>query len=332
MKHKEIDVQVTRGKQIESRHQIKAVIVSSSGEVLDSWGDIEQAVYPRSAIKAMQVLCFIELGGHEKFNFTPAEIAILCASHNAEPKHVATVENILAKIDLNESDFECGSHWPMRDEASHQLAAQGAQPNQLHNNCSGKHAGMLALARILGESYRGYINIDHPVQQHIAQVMAEMCEVDYSKADWSPDGCSAPTWAIPLTQLALAFAKFADPILLAPKRQRACRTIYQAVVDNPFMVAGTERYNTELMEIFGDRIFLKGGAEGVYIAAIPELKLAIALKCEDGASRAAESAMTALLDHVGIGQTIADTRLENYRSVDVKNCNKMKSGAITCQL
>lgn len=332
MKYKEIDVQVSRGNHIESRHQIKAVIVSSSGEVLDSWGDVEQVVYPRSAIKAMQVLCFIELGGHEKFNLTPAEIAILCASHNAEPKHVATVESILDKIELSESDFECGSHWPIREETSHQLAAQGEQPNQLHNNCSGKHAGMLALASVLGESHRGYINVDHPVQLHIAQVMAEMCEVDYNKADWSPDGCSAPTWAIPLTQLALAFAKFADPILLAPKRQRACRTIYQAVVDNPFMVAGTERYNTELMEFFGDRVFLKGGAEGVYISAIPELKLAIALKCIDGASRAAESAMTALLDHVGIGRTIADTRLDSYRRVDVNNYSKMKSGAITCQL
>jgi len=332
MNYEQISVEVSRGGLIESKHGIKAAVVSSSGKLIDSWGDIELPVYPRSAIKAMQALPLIESGGHENYGFTSAEIAICCASHNGEQKHVETVQNMLNKIQLEESDFECGCHWPMRAETSYQLASEGKEPNQLHNNCSGKHAGMLTLSKVLKAPHQGYIGIEHPVQERIARVMAEMCEVNYADADWSPDGCSAPTWAIPLYNLALAFAKFADPSMLESNRRQACKTIYQSVIDNPYMVAGTERYCTDVMKIFGDKVFLKTGAEGVYVAAIPEMKLAIALKCQDGATRAAESAMTALLDHVGITGSIPADQLQAYRSVELQNWNKLTSGYITCKI
>lgn len=332
MQHDTITVTVTRGGIVESRHKIKAVIVSSQGEVLESWGDVATPVYPRSAIKAMQALSFIEMGGAEKFSFTEPEIAICCASHNGEEEHVETVRSMLEKLEFSEQDFECGCHWPMRVEAGYALAARGGQPNQLHNNCSGKHAGMLGLAKALGVPQRGYIQIDHAVQKQIAKTMAEMCEYDYDSAAWSPDGCSAPTWAIPLTNLALAFAKFADPSALSPARQKACKTLYDAVIKYPFMVAGTQRYCTNMMRILGEKAFLKVGAEGVYIAAIPSLKLAIALKCEDGAARGAESVMTALLDHVGITKDIPNEALKSYRSVTLSNWNKLITGAIECQL
>ncbi|RCX06942.1 asparaginase [Marinomonas foliarum] len=330
MQHSPLSVQVTRGGIVESEHNIKAVIVSSMGEVIESWGDVEALVYPRSAIKAMQALAFIEMGGAERFGFSDDEISICCASHNGEPEHVATVQSMLDKLASTEADFECGCHWPMRVEAGYVLAGEGKEPNQLHNNCSGKHAGMLGLAKLLGVSSEGYIGIDHPVQQKIADTMADMCDYDYSTAPWSPDGCSAPTWAMPLTNLALAFAKFASPDSLSTERQKACKTLYDAVVEYPFMVAGTARYCTDMMRILQKRVFLKVGAEGVYIAAIPELKLAIALKCDDGAVRAAESVMTALLDHVGITSFVANNIMQKYRSVTLKNWEKRKTGEVVC--
>jgi L-asparaginase II len=330
MQHSPLSVQVTRGGIVESEHNIKAVIVSSMGEVIESWGDVDALVYPRSAIKAMQALAFIEMGGAERFGFSDDEISICCASHNGEPEHVATVQSMLDKLASSEADFECGCHWPMRVEAGYVLAGEGKEPNQLHNNCSGKHAGMLGLAKLLGVSSEGYIGIDHPVQQKIADTMADMCDYDYSTAPWSPDGCSAPTWAMPLTNLALAFAKFASPDSLSTERQKACKTLYDAVVECPFMVAGTARYCTDMMRILQKRVFLKVGAEGVYIAAIPELKLAIALKCDDGAVRAAESVMTALLDHVGITSFVADNIMQKYRSVTLKNWEKRETGEVVC--
>jgi L-asparaginase II len=332
MQHAPLSVQVTRGGIVESEHNIKAVIVSSDGAVVESWGDVDSLVYPRSAIKAMQALAFIEMDGAEHFAFSDEEIAICCASHNGEPEHVKTVQRMLDKLGSSETNFECGCHWPMRVEAGYLLAGEGRVPSQLHNNCSGKHAGMLGLSKLLGVPSQGYIGINHPVQKKIADTMAEMCEYDYSTAPWSPDGCSAPTWAMPLTNLALAFAKFASPENLSVVREKACKTLYDAVVKHPFMVAGTDRYCTDMMTVLQKRVFLKVGAEGVYIAAIPELKIAIALKCEDGAFRAAESVMTALLDHVGITSFVADDIMQKYRSVTLTNWEKRTTGAIVCQI
>lgn len=332
MQHDAITVNVTRGGIVESRHTISAAIVDSKGVRLETWGDVTTPVYPRSAIKAMQALPLIESGAAAQYQFTPAEIALCCASHTGEPAHVEAVQHMLQKIGLTEHHLACGCHWPTYPPAAYQLSAQQSTPNQRHNNCSGKHAGMLAHAAIMGDAPEGYVGIDHPVQQRIAQAMSDMCEIDYSQCAWSPDGCSAPTWAIPLDHLALAFAKFADPSALTPTRQLACQTLFEAVVKHPFMVAGTGRYCTDMMTILGDRVFLKVGAEGVYVAAIPELQCGIALKCADGASRAAESVMTALLDHVGITQGMSDGVMAPYRHTDIRNWQGLHTGNIACQL
>lgn len=332
MQHEAITVNVTRGGIVESRHSIHAAIVGSNGERRETWGDVVTPVYPRSAIKAMQALPMIESGAAAHFQLTPAEIALCCASHTGEPTHVAAVQHMLEKIGLKEHHLACGCHWPTYPEAAYQLSAQQATPDQRHNNCSGKHAGMLAHAAMMGDAPEGYVGIDHPVQQRIAQAMSEMCEIDYSQCDWSPDGCSAPTWAIPLDHLGLAFAKFADPSNLSPERQAACKTLFDAVVKHPFMVAGTGRYCTDMMTILGDKVFLKVGAEGVYVAAIPALKCAIVLKCVDGATRAAESVMTALLDRLGITKGISDVAMAPYRQSDLKNWKGLHTGHIECQL
>lgn len=332
MQHSEIRVQVTRGGITESEHRVNAAIVTSDGNVIDSWGDIETAVYPRSAIKGLQAIAFVERGGPAKFNFTKAELALCCASHNGEPEHVNAAESMLKKLNLAEANYECGHHWPMYAEAAYELARGQAKPDQRHNNCSGKHAGMLGLANLLEVSAQGYIQQDHPVQLAIRTTMSEICDVDMTDAPVSPDGCSAPTWAIPLKNLAYGFARFADPTGLSPERSTACHQLYDAVVENPFMVAGTERYCTRMMNILGKRAFIKVGAEGVYIAAIPELKLAIAMKCEDGAVRAVERVMTALLERLGLFEDLDDSELEKLKQPIIKNWNGFETGSITCEV
>lgn len=332
MNHPEIKVDVTRGGITESEHRITAVVMNSSGECLESWGDVTKPVFPRSAIKGLQVLAFVERGGVERFGFSEAELALCCASHNGEKEHVAGAQSMLQKLGLNEQHYECGLHWPMRPEAAYELAKAQGEPDQRHNNCSGKHAGMLGLASLLEVDSTGYIDVDHPVQKTIEQTMSEMCEIDMSAAPVSPDGCSAPTWAIPLKNLALGFAKFGDPSALPEARANACHQIYNAVVKHPFMVAGTDRYCTKMMQVLGDKVFLKVGAEGVYIAVVPEQKIAIALKCEDGATRGAERALTAILDHLGVTQGIAEEPLAEFREPKILNRNAMHTGSIVCEL
>lgn len=332
MSNPEIIAEVTRGGITESKHRLSAVIIRSNGEIVESWGDITTPVYPRSAIKALQALAFVERGGAETFGFSEQELALCCASHNGEPEHVNAAQSMLDKISKSESDYECGLQWPMRVEAGYELAHAHSKPDQRHNNCSGKHAGMLGLAAILGVDAQGYIKPEHPVQQTIVQTMSEICDIDMTTAPASPDGCSAPTWAIPLRNLALGFARFGDPENLSLQRAQACRKLYQACVTNPFMVAGTKRYCSGMMELLGKRVFLKVGAEGVYVAAIPELKLAIALKCEDGASRSAEVVMTALLEHLGVTQDIEESKLAPFRAPEIRNWNGLLTGHVRCEL
>lgn len=332
MRQPAIQVSITRGGITESHHEISAVIVDAHGVVHGQWGDIDKPVFPRSAIKALQALAFVERGGVEHFGFTEEELALCCASHNGEPEHVAGAQAMLDKVGLAEPDYECGLQWPMRVQAGYNLARAQLKPDQRHNNCSGKHAGMLGLAKLLNVNPAGYIQPDHPVQETIAKTMSEMCGIDMTQQPSSPDGCSAPTWAIPLTQLGLGFARLADPVGLEHPRAEACRKLFQACVRYPFMVAGTDRYCTKMMTLLDEKVFLKTGAEGVYVAAIPEQNLAIALKCEDGATRGAERVMTALLDHVGATAGKTESEMAPFRAPEIRNWNGLMTGDIRCDL
>ena len=328
----EISVQISRGGITESEHRISAVSVNNDGKILQSWGDTSKPVYPRSAIKALQTLAFVELGGAETFGFTDQELALCCASHGGETEHVRTAQSMLSKLSLNEESLQCGAHWPTHTDSAYQLAREQGAPDQRHNNCSGKHAAMLGLALHLNADTNDYIHVDHPVQQCIMKTMSEMCDIDMSCSPVSPDGCSAPTWAIPLNNLALGFARFAAPHNLSPARKAACERLYRASVSHPYMVAGTNRYCTNMMQVLGSKVFLKTGAEGVYIAAIPEQGMAIALKCEDGATRGAERTMTALLDYYQLTQGISDTQMAQFREPEIVNFKKIQTGNIFCEL
>ncbi len=302
-----LTVEVTRNGVVESRHRGSAAVVDVAGKLQAAWGDIARPTYPRSAIKAIQALPMVESGAPEAFGFTDAEVSLACASHNGEKGHTDGAASMLSKLSLSEEDLECGSHWPYREADAHALARAAVEPNQLHNNCSGKHAGMLALAKQLGVPTKGYTKQTHPVQQRILGAMEQMCGTDLSGVQPGIDGCSAPNWPIPLENLAYGFARVADPKDLPEERAKAVRRITSSVMAHPFMVAGTGRFCTEVMKILGTRAFIKTGAEGVFCAALPEYGLGVALKCDDGATRGAETMMAALLREIGV---IEDEHME----------------------
>jgi L-asparaginase II len=320
-------VEVTRGDIVESRHTGAYAVIDREGKILRSAGNIDEPIFPRSAIKAFQCLPLIESGAADAFGFSDEEIALACASHNGEPEHIRVAQSMLAKAGNREEDYECGAHWPHQTKTLHDMVRSGSQPRPVHNNCSGKHAGMLALARKLGADTHGYIGHDHPVQRVIARTIGELCDVDADALSWGIDGCSVPTWAIPLRNLALGFARFAAGAGFSEARRKAAERIIAAVRDFPFMVAGTGRFCTKLMEAV-PRAFVKTGAEGVFCAAIPHAGLGIALKCDDGAHRAAEVLMAAVLSELPVWTESEREALQSFAHVELSNWRKIHVGEI----
>lgn len=321
-------VEVMRGPLVESRHRGSVAVVDVSGKVAASWGDRTAAVYPRSAIKPLQAIALVESGAAEALGLRDTEIALACASHGGEPRHTETVAAWLEKIGLGVGDLECGAHWPTHEATSHVMARAAQTPTALHNNCSGKHTGFLTTAIHKGEDTRGYIRFDHPVQQRILGVLEAMCGIDLGAAPRGIDGCSIPTIAIPLENLAYGMARFGAPDELPDARAGACRRIAEAVAAEPFMVAGTGRYCTEVMQVTGRSVLLKTGAEGVFCAALPEYGLGVALKCDDGATRGAEIMMSAVLCHIGALTTEMEKKLAGRIVMPLENRNGIHVGEV----
>lgn len=288
-------VEVTRGRLVESRHRGSVSVVDADGATVLSMGDVDRRVFPRSAVKALQALPLIESGSADKYGLTDEEIALACASHSGEAEHVRVAQSMLTKAGRDVGCLECGTHWPMGEAANRALAAEGKQPSALHNNCSGKHAGFICLACGLNENPAGYVGIDHPVQRMVRETLEDVTGACHTPEKSGIDGCSIPTYAIPLPSLAFGFAKFGTGAGLSHKGKAAAERIRKAVARHPFMVAGTGRFDTKLMELLGERAFVKVGAEGVYCATLPELGFGIALKAEDGHVRAAEAMMAGLI-------------------------------------
>ncbi len=271
-------------------------MVDATGKTRAAIGDIGQRVFPRSAVKALQALPLVESGAADRYGFGNAELALACSSHNGEPRHVATAAAMLAKAGRGEADLECGVQIPSSHAAAETLVRAGLAPGQLHNNCSGKHAGFICLACHRGFDPKGYVLPDHPAQQEITAALADMTGVSLGPEVRGVDGCSIPTHAIPLDRLAFAFARFITGTGLSPKRADAARRLREACMAEPYMVAGTERFCTDVMAALPGRVFVKTGAEGVFCGAFPELGLGVALKCDDGATRASETMMAAVID------------------------------------
>ncbi len=293
-------VEVSRGTLVESRHRGAAAVVDASGRIVAAWGEIEEPVYARSAIKPLQALPLIESGAADRFALADEDIALACASHSGEPAHVERVASWLARIGLGPADLECGVQLPIGEQAAAALLRAGGTPSALHNNCSGKHAGFLTTALHYGEPTRGYIRADHPVQQRLRQLLAQMSGADLSATPSGIDGCGIPVIGMSLRATATAMARMANPAGLPHARAAAVERVLRAMTAAPFMVAGSGRFCTVLMRHLGKRAALKTGAEGFFTAALPELGLGVALKIDDGTARAAAVVVGGILGHLGV--------------------------------
>jgi L-asparaginase II len=290
-----ITVEVTRGQLVESRHRGLAIVVDAEGKTVFSAGDVDSGVFPRSACKAMQALPLVESGAADAYGFGNRELALACASHSGEPEHVATAAAMLKAAGRDESVLECGAHWSSHQAVLIDQARTLDKPTALHNNCSGKHSGFVCTCCHTGEDPRGYAGFDHPLQQAIRAIMADLTGAVLSRDNCGTDGCSIPTYAVPLVGLARGFGKLATGKGLEPIRAAAARRLITACMAEPFYVAGTKRFCTKLMQVAPGKIFAKTGAEGVFCALLPDKGLSFAVKAEDGATRAAEAMIAALL-------------------------------------
>lgn len=312
-------VEILRGDIVESVHRGAVVIADGDGRLVSQIGDIDMPVFPRSAVKAIQALPLIETGAADAYGFGDRELALACASHSGEVRHAELAKAMLAKAGLDEAALECGAHWPLGHDATIDLARTGANPGQLHNNCSGKHSGFLCVCCHEKIEPRGYVGIGHKFQRLVRQTMEEVTGARHTEDNAAIDGCAIPTFAVPLKSLAVGFAKMATGNGLAPERARAARRLMSACMAEPFYVAGSGRVCTQLMEAAPGRIFAKVGAEGVYCAALPELGFGVALKIEDGAARAAEVAVSAILAGFFSKDVAVSTKLAALARPSVEN-------------
>jgi L-asparaginase II len=281
--------ELTRGNLVESTHFGAVAVVDSLGHLFAWYGDPQCVTFMRSSAKPLQALPLIEGGGDQVFHLTSKEIAILCASHEGTDEHVEVIKGIQAKISVQESDLLCGTHLLSHLPTVEAMKGRGEILSQNRNNCSGKHTGMLAQARMRGLPIADYINPDHPIQKTILESLSQMCGIEPERVAIGIDGCSAPNFALPLFNAALGFARLCDPRNLSQERAAACRRITSAMMTNPVMVSGVGRFDTRIMEVCARRILVKGGAEGYMAMGIlpgvigPESPgIGIAFKVADG--------------------------------------------------
>ncbi len=317
-------VEVWRGDLLESVHQGHAVVCDELGQVIASWGDPGALIYPRSACKMIQALPLIESGAADAFGLTSEHLALACASHQGAAIHTDRVRTWLAALGLANEDLRCGPQVPDDRDAREELIKTDTAPCQIHNNCSGKHTGFLTLSKHLG-GHADYDLIDHPVQIAVKAAFEEVTGEESPL--WARDGCSAPNHACTLQGLARAMAFFATAQSRGDTRANAATKLVQAMVAHPDLVAGEKRACTELMQAMDGRVAIKTGAEGVFVAIIPEKKLGVALKITDGGTRASNAAIAALLVRLGVLDAAHPAALR-HMSPDILN----RRGFVTGQL
>ncbi len=286
-----------RGACVESVHRVHVSVVDSEGRGVGGVGDPGFITFVRSAAKPFQAVPLVEDGVVDALGIPDAGLALCCASHSGEPEHVDGVRDLLARGGIPEEALECGAHPPMDRIAADELQGRGGVPGRIHNNCSGKHAGMLLLARHHGWPLRGYRLAEHPVQQRMKVEMSRWSGVPVDEIREGVDGCGVTCFALPLSGLARAFASLGKAAAHAPGEGAA--SVIGAMAGHPFRVAGTGRLCTRMIETTRGRIVTKVGAEGVYAALDREQGLGIALKVEDGARRGAEVALVRVLELLG---------------------------------
>lgn len=308
-----------RGNAIENRHRGSVAVVESSGRVFAALGDVQRAVFPRSAIKFLQAIPFVESGAVEAYSLDDRHIALSCASHNGEPIHVGLASDWLDRIKCTLDDLECGAELPLHQATQFELMSEGRGPQRTHHNCSGKHLGFLSTCKQLGEQTHNYRLYNHAAQQRWFEVLESITNTRVAQLPWGYDGCAIPSLAIPLQRIALAMARFGDFERFDGDRRIAVERIHSAVANNPYLVAGMDRLCTSLMDGLDSKMLIKNGADGVYIAVIPEHKLGVALKIDDGNDAAARVALGAVLQSLGVMTSAELTSLADYFRPSITN-------------
>ncbi|MDW0116703.1 asparaginase [Sporosarcina thermotolerans] len=324
----EVLVNVERGPLVESKHRGSIAIVNAKGDVIVRVGDIDDVIFARSSMKPLQTLPIIETGAADHFQFDDGDLSLCCASHNGERQHTDRAASILSRIGLEVSDLQCGTHPPRFQAAFEEVIKEGKEITPIYNNCSGKHSGMLATAIHMNESIDDYYKVEHPVQQRILSVISELTDVPVNDIQIGIDGCGVPVHGVPLKNLALSFARMADPSELDESRRQSVGRVTKAMMNAPEMVGGTARFCTDFMKHMGGRVFGKVGAEGVYCVGVPEAGLGIAVKIEDGNSRATNAVVMEILDQLDLLQEQEKKDLASYHFPELLNARKEKIGTL----
>jgi len=323
----DLRIEATRGELVESVHRVSVAVVDRTGRLVAESGDPDLVTFWRSAAKPFQAMPLVMDGAADRFGLTPRELALCCASHSSEPEHLAATDSILNKLDLPESALACGPHTPLSPVVAEDIARRGIKPTPRWSNCSGKHAGMLALALHHGWPIEGYNTLGHPVQERILTEVMRCTQVSRDDVFCAVDGCNTVCFGLPLRGMATGYADFATSPEPAATRLR------DAMTGNPDMVGGRARPCTDLMAAFGNGLIAKIGAEGVYSAALTQHGLGISLKAEDGDMRSAPIALVAvlarLLDRLGDGSgSVALESGGHHDRLSIRNTRGIVTGVL----
>lgn len=320
-----LDVVVTRGGIVESRHRVHAAVVAANGELLHQSGNPGVFTWWRSCAKPFQVMPLVESGGLEKLGWKGDELALACASHGGEPEHVAIAESMLRSIGLEEGDLACGPHEPLASRGARLLRESGHRVTRLHNNCSGKHSAMLAQAHLAAWPTNGYERIEHAVQQNSLRAVALWAGVNENALGVAIDGCGVPVFALPLANMALSYARL---VSAAARGHESAARVVHAMTGHPFLIGGTERFDTALMQACRGKVLCKIGAEGVHTLALVDRGIGLAIKVEDGTPRAQYPAVLALLAQLGELPDPLPDSLREFASRPVRNTRGESVGEI----
>ncbi|HET7550725.1 MAG TPA: asparaginase [Gemmatimonadaceae bacterium] len=321
----ELDVVATRGGLVEARHRVHAAVVDERGKLLASARDPAMATLWRSCAKPFQSMAFVESGSLDGLEWGSEELALACASHGGEPEHVELARAMLETVGLEEGDLVCGPHEPLTRRGQRMLQQEGVPPTRLHNNCSGKHAAMLAYSHECGWPTLGYEGVCHPVQQHALERVSLWSGVPVQKIGQAIDGCGVVAFGLPLQAMAHAFARLGAA---ARRGDEVPARIVSAMLAHPFLVGGTDRFDTVLMEETAGRVLAKVGAEGVHTIAVLDAGIAVAVKVEDGAARAQYPAALRLLQHLHVLPDDLPPRLAPFLRTPTFNTRGVQVGEV----
>ena len=323
---------VTRGNIIESIHGAKSVVQNFNYKIIFTTGHELDLVYPRSAIKIFQAIPFIQSNAHKKYKLSKKEIAISCSSHCGEKQHMIVLNNWIKKIKINNNSLKCGIHNPLNLDSSNKLLSSGKKPNQLHNNCAGKHLGMISGCLSNKMNINNYLDCHHPYQKLIRNSLENITKYKITKKQVGIDGCSAPQYAFPLQNLSTSMVNLIKNYIGNEDFSTSIKLLLDSILKYPQLIGGSKKFDSELMKITKGKIFSKGGAEGVLLFAHKEKKIGGVIKIIDGNERALPSATTEIFKKLSLVTKNEQQKLSDWNNQQIYNHAKIKVGKIYSQI